>query len=492
MYKSHNASRSSVDSSQQTDHDAEAQIPKNIKSEEVPSLQMLEESAAKLAALRQRAEFLLDQLSAGSSSTTDARTEVASSDEKPDSSGGSVVDEKAWEQAQDIETEASADHGRLPTVDEGPAPLDNEIQALLDVEPAFPEMGAKGRPPALQALPPQTPQKEPTVPLSRPEGDDIYDPVSPEADAVRQTQQSGDIGPLDQEDQPSAYPLQVYRPDWSMPDAQTAADDIVHKPASLLDRPIGASLSAGNRIADSGSGASSAARQIMEEEIFDLYDAINRVLETRQENTGHALSLLREASQIISANPRGFERAEYNIKQARQILDRARFSRRRSRNNGLRAVGQVILWLAALVALGAAAYFFPQEANQIVQFGAAEVGWDTVHIFPSFWAALIGGVAGCLGTISFLLEQMRSDQDFDGQYIVRSRIQPLMGVILGALVYVLSAVLFNSLGSSITVHRVTAYLPAAIAFPIGLWQEYVYALIFRFTRLFTFQRRRRW
>ena len=87
---------------------------------------------------------------------------------------------------------------------------------------------------------------------------------------------------------------------------------------------------------------------------------------------------------------------------------------------------------------------------------------------------------------------MRVQHEFDDQYILRSTVQPLMGVVLGLLAFGLLALVFNILGTSITVHPAISYLPAAIALPIGLWQEYVYALIFRLTRLLTFQRRRRW
>ena len=87
---------------------------------------------------------------------------------------------------------------------------------------------------------------------------------------------------------------------------------------------------------------------------------------------------------------------------------------------------------------------------------------------------------------------MRVHEDFDRQYILRSVIQPLMGIFLGLISYGLLVVLFKSLDASVVGHPVTTYLPAALALPIGLWQVYVYAAIFRVTRLLTFQRRRRW
>ena len=67
-----------------------------------------------------------------------------------------------------------------------------------------------------------------------------------------------------------------------------------------------------------------------------------------------------------------------------------------------------------------------------------------------------------------------------------------MGVVLGLIVFAILAAVFNSLGIPLQRHPLTTFLPAAFALPVGLWQEYVYALIFRLTQLLTFQRRRRW
>lgn len=229
----------------------------------------------------------------------------------------------------------------------------------------------------------------------------------------------------------------------------------------------------------------------MEEEILDLYDAINRVLQTRREITGYTLSLLREASNIIATDPQRVGRAEYNIQQVRQILDRTRASQRKSRNYALRIVLSLIVWMTFLFTLGAALLFYPQEMARLIERAAAALGWNTAHIFPALWAALLGGLGGSIGTISFAIGYMRTNQEVDRQYILRSMIQPTMGVVLSLFFYLLLTIFFSGFGLSINASHLSAYLPAALAFPIGFWQEGVYALIFRFTRLFTY-RRRRW
>ncbi len=469
MFESENASRSSVESERRTESSPAAPTPR----EDLPSLQMLEESAANLAALRQRAEYLLDQLSTGNA---DLPPHAAAVEEDLNASrairnqGGNEI----------------ADGQSTPTVTEDlstPLSSETDVSAPWAFDANSTDSGPSGRD---SAMPHAQSDSSPTVQSSpylypdpqTPQGTEFQQPRHTEMpDAEDEpTFQAGPDLPNYVESSSPAYPIQRIDP----------------PPSSILDRPIGVAPRVFSRQAEPGYNETPTDAQLIEEEIFSLHEAINRVLETRRENTGHALSLLREAREIISAEPQLIHRAEYNIQQARQILDRAKTSRSRSRGLALRTVGRLILWLAVLGGLGAALYLYPQQVDQILENSAARVGWDASFLYAALWAVVAGGGGGCLGTISFLVERMRVHQEFDQQYIVRSTVQPLMGALLGLSIFGLLAAVFNSLDTSITVHPVTSYLPAALALPIGFWQEYVYALIFRLTRLFTFQRRRRW
>ena len=434
---------------------------------------MLEESAAQLAALRQRAEYLLDQLSSGNA------------DVPPHAATGEG-DLNASQAIREQDSNEITDTQSTPTVTDEPATLlssETDGNAPRDFDTNSTDNGPSDR----QSTIPEA-QKDSSL-TDHPSPHLFPGPLSPQGTGIQQprqtempdaedepTFQSGPDLPNYEESSSPAYPIQRIDP----------------PPSSILDRPIGAAPGVFSRQAEPGYDETPTDAQLIEEEIYSLYEAINRVLETRRENTGHALSLLREARKIISAEPQRIHRAEYNIQQARQILDRARTSRRRSRGLALRTVGRLILWLAVLGGLGAALYLYPQQVDEIVEISAARVGWDASFLYAALWAVVAGGVGGCLGTISFLVERMRVHQEFDQQYIVRSTVQPLMGALLGMSIFGLLAAVFKSLDTSIAVHQVTSYLPAALALPIGFWQEYVYALIFRLTRLFTFQRRRRW
>ncbi len=431
---------------------------------------MLEESAAQLAALRQRAEYLLDQLSVGSEAAPNREKANMDSEDQSPASGDN----------------SSAEPERLPNSSLEPKgmPPFAPPQDKAALPRAFSQSTEESQQSVQQPDPPPAPptasyQDGQHTPDSSYHADNSSQPeqaVDPPAEASLSSDQP-DFEPLTpNEIQPVDYPIQNY------PAQQK----------SLLDSPITIAPPTMWRVEETWPGGSPTDAQLIEEEIISLYEAIDRVRETRRENTGHALSLLREAREIISAEPQRLARAHYNIEQAKQIIDRARFSRSRSRGIAARTFGLLILWLGALGGLAAALYLYPRTVNETIAIVASSTGWNTTHYYSILWAVATGGIGGCLGTISFLVERMRVHEEFDRQYILRSTIQPLMGVVLGLITYGLLASLVNGLGAPITAHPVTSYLPAALALPIGIWQVYVYAVIFRITRLLTFQRRRRW
>ena len=395
---------------------------------------MLEESASQLAALRQRAEYLLEQLAAD-------REPTSSTDKGPAAGGSHHLPA----------TPDARDNPQSPAQSTGQR-ADDHLHTPS---------------PSLQQKTPQSLESPPAP----------SDQGQPALDETRDVETQQNYAPLP-DSQSQSFPLQKSQ---TPPQSQ-----------SLLDTPVTATPPLDWSQVQVGPESPPTEVQMIEEEIVSLYQAIDHVRETRRENTGHALALLREARDIIAGQPYRIERAQYNIEQAKQIIDRARFSRSRSRGIALKTFLLLILWMSGLGGLAALLYLYPLHVNDAINWISMNTGWNTSHYAAVLWTVSAGGIGGCLGTISFLFERMRVHEEFDRQYIVRSTIQPLMGILLGLVSYALLASLFNSLDASIVAHPVTAFLPAAIALPIGIWQVYVYALIFRFTRLFTFQRRRRW
>ena len=465
--ESDNASHTSASSTKESEGKQAGTGPKESAREELSSLQMLEESAAQLAALRQRAESLLEQLASGA--------DAAASTQEPETNQGLPGETgKAQQELSQHRDRTGAETVQQPESGPGdaavPSPPDSRSDMSGQVSRAA-DSRHQSEPSHQQITP------RPTASSNQFDKLDQSPPeVEPHAAEDRPYSQSG-AGPTHQPGaQEQQYPIQNVR----------------SESGSLLDNPVTVAPPPDWPRFEVATETLSPEAQLIEEEIAGLYEAIDRFRETRRENTGHALSLLREARDIIVGQPQRIERAQYNIQQAKQIIERARSGRRRARGIAFRTFGLLILWLAALGGLGAVLYLYPLEVNEIIGLVSASTGWNTSHYYPLLWTVATGGIGGCLGTISFLFERMRVHEEFDRQYILRSVIQPMMGIILGLIVYGLLVVLFNSLDASIIGHPVTTYLPAALALPIGLWQVYVYAAIFRVTRLLTFQRRRRW
>lgn len=468
--ESENATRTSADSARQSEESQAAAGPTASPRDEFSSLQMLEESAAQLAALRQRAELILEQMSTGpgtspSSESSDGATKVSA---RPEG------DQPRSDPGQERNDRSEPDRLILAEPEQNRSVASNSSAASsdkVDHGDGVQEWSLRSQSSPRQDIAPGSD----TAPLSESLSQPPQAIDQPLAEDLHYTQPGA--GPSPQpEHQSQQFPIQNYQP----------------QSDSVLDSPVTAAPPPDWFKFEVAPESLSADAQLIEEEILILYEAIDRFRETRRENTGHALSLLREAREIISSQPNRVERAQYNIQQARLIIERARTSRRRSRGIALRTFSLLFLWLAGLGGLGAALYLQPLEVNEIIGTVGASTGWNTSHYYSLLWTVAAGGIGGWLGTISFLFERMRVHEEFDRLYILRSLIQPLMGVVLGVIAYGLLAALFNSLNVSITTHAATTYLPAALAFPIGIWQVYVYAAIFRITTLLTFQRRRRW
>ena len=423
-----------------------------------------------MAALRQRAESLLEQLAAGADTVTSSEPLEGNSQVPPNAAEDQQGPDSGFGQN---DRSGSAERPQ-------PDPVRNDAAAPKTTDTNSGNSDSSGN--AVESQRPSQPSPQQNIP---PVSETAYlsarNSQPPRADEQPTDEDlpyaQPNLGPARQpEPQQQQFPIQSYQ----------------RQPDSLLDTPVTVAPPPDWLRFEVAPESLSAEAQLIEEEIAGLYEAIDRFRETRRENTGHALSLLREAREIILGQPQRIERAQYNIQQAKQIIERAKLSRSRSRGIAFRTFGLLILWLAGLGGLGAALYLYPLDVNEIIGLISSNTGWNTSHYYPLLWTVATGGIGGCLGAISFLFERMRVHEEFDRQYILRSMIQPLMGIVLGLIAYGLLVVLFNSLDASIIGHPVTAYLPAALALPIGIWQVYVYAAIFRITRLLTFQRRRRW
>ncbi len=271
---------------------------------------------------------------------------------------------------------------------------------------------------------------------------------------------------------------------------QTPTEAPAQSVASLLTRPAPA---LGKIPPPSVPAVALSAGQVrfLDEEIAHLYGEVNRVLATRREITGHALSLLREAREILFAEPHRLGRAEYNLTQVRSILERAQETRRQSSRRGFQVLLYLALWLAGTVAAGVALFLYGAELTRLSTDILGSQSRVVAHLHPFLWVMITGSTGAVVGAIVGFLAHIRSDNDFDRQHIVRFAIQPVMGVVLGILLYLIFSLLFASMQIDLTARALTRALPVVLALPAGLWQEWIYASLYRMTGFFTLRPRRR-
>lgn len=270
----------------------------------------------------------------------------------------------------------------------------------------------------------------------------------------------------------------------------TPSDNPPPQTESLLYRPAPA---LGKVPAPATPPVSLTAGQIrfLDEEISELHGEVKRVLATRRDVTGHALSLLREAREILLVEPHRLGRAEYNIVQVRAMLERADEGRRQSSRRGFRVLLYLSLWLAATAGAGVALALYAGELSRVmgVLFGSGSR--VVAHLQPFLWVLVTGSAGAVVGAILGFLAHIRSGQDFDRQHVLRFAIQPVMGVVLGVLLYLLFSALFTAMQIDMTARAITRALPIILALPAGLWQEWIYASIYRTAGFFTLRPRRR-
>lgn len=428
----------------------------------------------RVQAWQERAEFLLDEASAGAASHQAADEEVLREGWSREASLGTLP------------TRTSAVNGRRQTVssaraselsDPGDAvtgtangtvhspqersdvgQLRSEITGLLDIAPEQVRVFPEAQLPAItHRAAASTPPPLPTYPQPVQE-------EKPRTAFVNSTQQS----------------RYLHTPS-DNPPAQ--AESLLYRPAPALGKvpapatpPV--SLTAGQI-------------RFLDEEISELHGEVKRVLAARRDVTGHALSLLREAREILLVEPHRLGRAEYNIVQVRAMLERADEGRRQSSRRGFRVLLYLSLWLAGTVGMGVALFLYAGELSRAAGLLFGSGSRVVAHLLPFLWVIVTGSAGAVVGAILGFLAHIRSGQDFDRQHVVRFAIQPVMGVVLGVLLYVLFSALFAAMQIDMTARSITRALPIVLALPAGLWQEWIYASIYRMSGFFTLRPRRR-
>lgn len=214
-------------------------------------------------------------------------------------------------------------------------------------------------------------------------------------------------------------------------------------------------------------------------EIDELYKVIVAELSTREKLAEKALSFLQEARDTLLEDPRNYDVAELKVHQARAILQRVRDSRTWGSTYGLRLLAYELAWLAVLLAMLIFEKPIALGLSSLWQFTGTVTGMTM--LFPMWTTMLWGGIGGVVGALYSLHWHVSVLQDFDKNHWMYYVVHPIMGIILGGIIYLIASAGFLAMGADVTRlnEEHLRWLPALIACLAGFRQKFAYELLDR-------------
>jgi hypothetical protein len=178
-------------------------------------------------------------------------------------------------------------------------------------------------------------------------------------------------------------------------------------------------------------------REKLSIEIEQLYDAVATQLNKPDEIMA-ALRILHEAQGINYEDIRQYDESLYRVATVKAMLAHKKHLSEWSYTWGLFVFFYALIWLVALVT----GLLYRDQLG--VFLGKSS---DMVNVIKNGWfSAAAGGIGGVSGILYSLYWRVSHKRDFDPQYIMYYLVQPILGFILGAIVYFIIAAGFLSVG----------------------------------------------
>lgn len=168
-------------------------------------------------------------------------------------------------------------------------------------------------------------------------------------------------------------------------------------------------------------------REKLDQEIEDLYNEVARELSVNKDDSEFALKVLSQAQDIIFEDTRQYDEALYLVAIVRTMIERKRNLRKWSYTWGTFVFLYAIIWLAAFLA----GFLLDSQISEFIGESSANV----MAVRAAWFSALAGGIGGMIGILYSLYWHVAMKQDFDRQYVMYYLVQPVMGFVLGAVVY---------------------------------------------------------
>lgn len=229
-------------------------------------------------------------------------------------------------------------------------------------------------------------------------------------------------------------------------------------------------------------------------DIDRLYDRATQDLANDALRGEKALELLHQSRMILLEKPENYVDAEYQVQRVQAMLVAANNSRQWATELGPRLFRYEAVWMfGLLLAFILSNGFWPRISAWLTTVVGVPVTSVVISQAMPFLSTLFwGGLGGAIGALWSLWYHISERRDFDREYNIWYLTQPIMGMVLGGLVYLLFAtgLLVLQAGTQTTSESLGArLLPSLIAAIGGFRQNFVYEQMGRIVELFSGRQR---
>jgi hypothetical protein len=213
-------------------------------------------------------------------------------------------------------------------------------------------------------------------------------------------------------------------------------------------------------------------RDSLFKEIHELHDKVSQELQGNKTDVSFALETLREANNFVIERPYEYDEALYRVALVKTMLNRRRTLSRSSYRLGIAILFYGIIF-TVLCVMG---YFVPIDFVDLL--GSQDLG----DVFKAVWfSGLAGGLGGSVEIFWRLYFRVSVKQDFDPQYTMYYLVKPILGFVLGLVMYFLIAVGSAIMGAQELPQAGTTTgftLSILLGFVAGYRQESVFDMIY--------------
>jgi len=215
----------------------------------------------------------------------------------------------------------------------------------------------------------------------------------------------------------------------------------------------------------------------LQQEIMLLQERVDTTSPLGQDTVERVRRLLNKGRTILAQDVDRAVEVTYYVQQVRTILQRAEQRIRWSNAYRKRLVIYLVGWLLLALVLFTAGYLYAAELRTfLVDWMRVPVNGVLLEHFAPFYATIGAGALGsALGALVNMWRYNRKAYGFfDRKYGLLGMMLPIIGIVVGALLYLMFGTLYYLFRISPAATPILGAIPALVAFLFGCSQEKIY------------------